>query len=153
MRKSFLIVIIGLLTLGMSMNSCTSENSVEEYKTDTRDQFVGTWDIEIEGVINYLEDGSIVDSEDQSETKTINVSKSGENDLLIGEAIYSIDGLFCYNTSTIAFTDGLEGSMTLTTVGTLSVDNFTLVSSVTGTWSVDGRNGTLSGSINATLTK
>ncbi|MFT4698941.1 MAG: hypothetical protein ACI9SJ_002099 [Flavobacteriaceae bacterium] len=155
MKKSFLIVIIGMLSLGMSMNSCTSGGSAEEYETDSRDQFVGTWNVVAEGSINRLENGSIEGTETiNGATTTINISKSGENDLLIDGKIYSVNGLFSSNTYTEPVNNnGYIGSMTYTSVGTLSVDNFTIVTTLTGTWTNAGRNGTFSGSVAYVLTK
>jgi hypothetical protein len=151
MKKSFLIVIIGMLSLGMSMNSCSSD---DENETDSRDQFVGAWNLAAEGSINRLENGSIDGTETINGTTSINISKSGENDLLIDGKIYSVNGLFCNNTSTEPVNNnGYIGSVTFENVGTLSVDNFTIVSTITGTWTNDGRNGTFSGSIAYVLTR
>jgi hypothetical protein len=154
MKKNFLTVIIGMLSLVMSMNSCSSD---DEDETDSRDQYVGAWNLVSEGSINRLEDGSILDTESANETKSVNVSKSGEKDLVIDGDVYfvSVDGLFL--TSTPIIDSGSDGSyiysITYSTIGTLSVDNFTLLTTVTGTWTDDDRNGTFSGTVSGVLTK
>jgi hypothetical protein len=150
MKKSFLIVIIGMLSLGMSMNSCSEDN-----ETDTRDQYVGAWVMVSEGSINTLVDGSIEETEIINETETVNISKSGENDLLIDGRVFSVNG---FNLTSTPYTtpidaDGVTGSITLTTTGVISSDSCTLVSDVTGTWSYDGTSGTFNGSISNILTK
>jgi hypothetical protein len=152
MRKKFLIVIIGMLSLGMSMNSCTSD---DEDETDTRDQYVGTWNLVAEGNINRIEDESILDTDSANETKSVNISKSGENDLLIDGNVYFVNGFIL--TSTPRIESGSDGgytySITYSTTGVLSSDSITLITDVTGTWTDEGRNGTFSGLVTGTLTK
>jgi hypothetical protein len=154
MKKSFLIVIIGMLSLGMSMNSCTSDDDAND---DARDQYVGAWVIVSTGSINTLEDGSIIDTETVNETESVNISKSGENDLLIDGRLYSVNGFTLTSTPKIISDDGTDPDFTssqiITTTGVLSLDNFTLVNDVTGTWTFNGRNGTYSGVVSETLTK
>jgi hypothetical protein len=154
MKKSFLIVIIGMLSLGMSMNSCTSD---DDANVDARDQYVGAWVIVSTGSINTLEDGSIIDTETVNETESVNISKSGENDLLIDGRLYSVNGFTLTSTPKIISDDGTDPDFTssqiITTTGVLSLDNFTLVNDVTGTWTFNGRNGTYSGVVSETLTK
>jgi hypothetical protein len=152
MKKNFLIVIIGMLSLGMSMNSCSSD---DEDETDSRDQYVGAGVMVSEGSINTLVDGSIEDTQIVNETETVNISKSGENDLLIDGRVYSVNG---FNLTSTPMTepidsDGVTGSITLTTTGVISSDSCTLVNDVTGTWSYDGISGTFNGSISNILTK
>jgi hypothetical protein len=152
MKKSFLIVIIGMLSLGMSMNSCTSD---DEDEADTRDQYVGTWNRVSEGSINIIEDGLIVETETINETDSVNISKSGENDLLIDGRIYFVNGFTLTSTPQIITNDDddVTSSFTFTTTGVISSDSCTLVSDVTGTWTSAGRNGTYSGIVTETLTK
>jgi hypothetical protein len=148
MKKSFLIVIIGMLSLGMSMNSCSSD---DEDETDSRDQYVGAWVMVTEGSINYLVDGSIDDTETVNDTRSVNISKSGENDLLIDERIYFVNGFTL--TSNPLNTTNDSGTVIFTTTGVISSDSCTLVSDVTGDWSSEGVNGTYSGTLVQTLTK
>jgi hypothetical protein len=154
MKKSFLIVIIGMLSLGMSMNSCTSD---DDANVDARDQYVGAWVMVSTGSINTLEDGSIIDTETVNETESVNISKSGENDLLIDGRLYFVNGSALTSTPKIIPDDGtfagFTSSQIITTTGVLSLDNFTLVNDVTGTWTFNGRNGTYSGVVSETLTK
>jgi hypothetical protein len=154
MKKSFLIVIIGMLSLGMSMNSCTSD---DDANVDARDQYVGAWVMVSTGSVNFVEDGSIVGTTTADESESVNISKSGENDLLIDERIYSVNGFTLTSTPKIISDDGTDpditSSLILTTTGVLSSDSVTLVNEVTGTWTSNGRNGTYSGVITETLTK
>lgn len=154
MKKSFLIVIIGMLSLGMSMNSCSSDDDVN---VDARDQYVGAWIMASAGSINYVENGSIVDTVPVDESESVNISKSGENDLLIDGRIYSVDGFTLTTTPKIIPDDGTDANFTssliLTTNGVLSSDSVTLVNDLTGTWTFNGRNGTYSGVVTETLTK
>jgi hypothetical protein len=154
MKKSFLIVIIGMLSLGMSMNSCTSD---DDANVDARDQYVGTWVKVSTGSINFVEDGSIVLTTAADDSESVNISKSGENDLLIDERIYSVNGFTLTTTPKIISDDGTDpditSSLILTTTGVLSSDSVTLVNDLTGTWTSNGRNGTYSGVITETLRK
>jgi hypothetical protein len=150
MKKRILIVIIGMLSLGMSMNSCTAED-----KADTRDQYVGTWNLVAVGSVNTIENGSIVDTEIVNETESVNISKSGENDLLIDGRIYFVNNFTLTSTpATMTNNDGdFTSSVTLSTTGVISLNSCTLVNDVTGTWTSGDRNGTYSGVVTETLTK
>jgi hypothetical protein len=152
MKKSFLIVIIGMLSLGMSMNSCTSD---DDANVDARDQYVGAWDMVSTGSINTLEDGSIIATETVNETRSVNVSKSGENDLLIDGRLYFVNGFTLTGPPKITNDNGsnFTSSLTLTSTGVLSSDSVRLVDEATGTWTLDARNGTYSGVITETLTR
>ena len=152
MKKSFLIVIIGMLSLGMSMNSCSSDDKDE---TDSRDQYVGAWVMVSEGTVNTLFNGDIEETEIVNETETVNISKSGENDLLIDGRVYSVNG---FNLTSTPYANPFDegeytGSIIFTTIGVLSSDTITLQSDVTGTWSYDGNDGTFNGNVVHTLSK
>jgi hypothetical protein len=142
------------LSLGMSMNSCTSD---DDANVDARDQYVGTWVKVSTGSINFVEDGSIVLTTAADDSESVNISKSGENDLLIDERIYSVNGFTLTTTPKIISDDGTDpditSSLILTTTGVLSSDSVTLVNDLTGTWTSNGRNGTYSGVITETLRK
>jgi hypothetical protein len=152
MKKSFLIVIIGMLSFGMTMNSCTKDD-----ETDSRDQYVGAWVMVSEGTVDTLFNGDIEETEIVNETETVNISKSGENDLLIDGRIFSVNG---FNLTSTPYANPFDegkytGSIIFTTVGVLSSDTITLQSDVTGTWSYeeDGTDGTFNGNVVHTLSK
>ena len=156
MKKYFLIAIIGLLFVGTTMTSCKKEEEEPAPTVDVRDQYVGTWNYKEIGSITLYQAGSSIGTVPIDESGTADISKSGENGLMIDGKLFFVNGNnLSSDPESITETDnGVVIVGTATYSGKLSSNIITINSSITGTWSnSNGANGNLSGTSVNTLTK
>ncbi len=90
MRK---LMFLFVLALGVTFVSC-SDDSNDDYTPlkpyDNRDEFVGTWDCKEFGEVVSIY-GDKKETDLINVKKTVKVSKVGENQIKIGENIYTFD--------------------------------------------------------------
>lgn len=152
MKNNYLLFIFNVIII-LSLTSCSKD---DDTVVDTRDHYVGMWDFNQTGSLTLYHNGSPVGTVPINETGTINIKKSGENGLTVGDRLYFVNGS---NLSTDAksYTLNDEGVVvvgTETSSGNLGSNLVTINSSITGTWSNShGANGNLSGSYTIVLTK
>ena len=156
MKKYFLMAVIGLLFVGTTMTSCKKEEEEPAPTVDVRDQYVGTWNYKEIGSITLYQAGSSIGTVPIDESGAADISKSGENGLMIDGKLFFVNGNnLSSDPESITETDnGVVIVGTATYSGKLSSNIITINSSITGTWSnSNGANGNLSGTAVNTLTK
>ncbi len=149
----YLISIISFLLIGINMTSCKKESQPEK---DIRDDYVGTWNYKAVGNITFYESGNVLLTLPINETETAEVTKKGDNGLMIGDQLFFVNGtqLTSDPESVNETLNGLNIVGTRTATGELGSNIITINSNLTGTWSSqDGRNGNLTGTMLITLTK
>jgi hypothetical protein len=141
---------IGLLFVSLAgLSSCKKDNA------DPRDQYVGTWQNKETGSVTVYYAGESV-TVPIDETGTANISKSGENDLMLDGKLFTLNGnnLTSNPESVTQTANGVNMVGTATYSGQLGSNIITINSSITGTWlDSNGKTGNLSGTVVNTLTK
>lgn len=145
---------LGFLSLGFVLliiiSSCKKED------TDVRDQYLGTWQYKQTGSLTLFQNGQSIGTIPIDENGTMDISKSGENDLLIGERIFTLNGnkLTSDPESITKTNNGVNIVGTAVYSGQLGSNIITINSTVTGSWSnSNGATGNLSGTEVYTLTR
>jgi len=155
MKKYFLIAVIGILSLGMTMTSCSKDDD-DAPAVDVRDKYVGTWNSKEIGSLTLYSAGAAIGTVPIDETSTVNVSKSGDKGLTIDGRLFIVnDNRLSSDPESMNETDdGVNIVGTITNSGQLASNLITINGSVTGTWShSSGTSGNLSGTTITSLTK
>jgi hypothetical protein len=149
------IKLLFLMLVGLTFFSLTSCSNDDE-ASDPRDQYVGTWNTTTTGSLTLFQNGQSVGTVPLNESRTVTVSKSGSNALIIDGKTYTVNG----NSLSSAPTPVTENSNGVTIVatensnGTLGSNIINLNNTITGTWNATtGASGNLSGSAVTTLTR
>ena len=149
--KHLKFFVFGLLFAGLiGFTGCKKEN------VDVRDQYVGTWQYKSVGSLTLYYNGESAGTVPIDETGTADISKSGDNDLIIDGQRFTVTGNnLTSNPESITETDnGVNIVGTATYSGQLGNNLITVNSSITGTWSnSDGYTGNFSGTVVNTFTK
>ncbi len=144
-------LMVGLLFINLfSLSSCTKDD------VDVRDQYVGDWQYKETGSLTLFYAGQSMGTVPIDETGKSVVSKSGENDLVIDNLVFTVNGdKLSANPESITQTDdGVNMVGTATYSGQLGSNIITINSSITGTWSYSsGQTGNFSGTVVIILTK
>jgi len=141
--------------IGMLFISLANLSSCKKEEVDNRDKYVGNWEYKTTGRIPIYH-GGILTTIPIDEKGTIEVTKSGNNALKIGDKVYTInDENLSGDTENITKTyKGINIVGTYTYSGKLGFRMIILTSSITGTWSdTNGESGTLDGIIVMSLIK
>lgn len=145
------ILLLSLLTLSIiGITSCKKDN------TDIRDQYVGTWQYTTIGNLTFYQNGQSIGTAPINNKGAMNISKSGDDVLIINGTSYTVNG----NKISSGSYPINENDNGVSIVGT-GIDNgqlgsniITINSSITGTWNnSNGASGNLSGSATYTLAK
>ncbi len=157
MKKYFLFLVLGLMSFGMTMTSCTKEKKKEDpVAVDSRDAYVGTWNYKEIGSVTLYYSGSSIGTVPIDTSGTNKVSKSGNSGLIIDGKLFTVnDNKLSSDPESITETkNGFNIVGTATYTGQLGSNMITINSSVTGTWSnSNGATGNFSGTSVRTLTK
>lgn len=149
--KIFRLLLISFLLVNLiSLTSCEKE------EIDPRDEYVGTWNYSRSGSLTFYHNGQSIGTSPINENGTMSISKSGENDLIIGGQTFTVSGTHLSSDpqSITRTNDGVNIVGTSTDNGTLGSNIITINSSITGTWNnSNGASGNFSGSMTITLTK
>lgn|SRR5690606_11904115 len=148
MKKVLLFIAIAIFGL----TSCSSDDN----NTDPRDKYVGNWESSTTGSLTLYHLGEAVGTVPINETGTTEVSKSGENNLKIGDKIYTLNGnSLTSNPESVTQTqDGVNIVGTAIYSGQVSSEIIIINSDITGTWSNShGATGNFSGTVVTTLTQ
>jgi hypothetical protein len=149
--KFLTLLLVGLIFI--SLSSCSND---EDGNQDARDQYVGTWNSNSSGSLTLYQNGQSVGTVPINETKTIAISKSGSNALLIDGKTYIVNGnnLSSNPIPVNQNSNGLNIVGTEVSDGTLGSSIISLNNAITGTWNATtGDSGNLSGSVITTLTR
>jgi hypothetical protein len=152
MKKiKFLILMLVGLTI-FSLTSCSNDDEA----TDPRDQYVGTWNAITSGSVTYYQNGQIVGTDPLNQSRTISITKSGSNALIIDGTTYTVNGN-SLSSSPTPLTQNSNGVTIIATVnssGTLGSNVINFSDTITGTWNAtNGASGNLSGNAVTTLTR
>ncbi|RTL14376.1 MAG: hypothetical protein EKK56_01325 [Flavobacteriaceae bacterium] len=152
MKKiKFLILMLVGLTF-FSLTSCSNDDEA----TDPRDQYVGTWNATTTGSLTLFQNGQSVGTAPLNETRTISISKSGSNALIIDGKTYTVNGNNLSSTPTplTETSNGITIVATENSSGTLGSNIINFNNTITGTWNAtNGASGNLSGNAVTTLTR
>ncbi len=152
MKKiKFLILMLVGLTF-FSLTSCSNDDEA----TDPRDQYVGTWNAITTGSLTLFQNGQSVGTAPLNETRTISISKSGSNALIIDGKTYTVNGNNLSSTPTplTETSNGITIVATENSIGTLGSNIINFNNTITGTWNAtNGASGNLSGNAVTTLTR
>lgn len=146
-----LLLFIAVATFGLT-TSCSSDDD----NTDPRDRYLGTWQAKTTGNLTLYYLGESVGTVPLDDIGTMDVSKSGESNLKIGDKIFTLNGnSLTSNPESITQTqDGVNMVGTIVSSGQLSSEIITINSDITGSWSNSyGGNGNFSGVLVTILTK
>ena len=149
--KFLKFLMLGLLFVSLSGLTGCKKNDI-----DPRDQYVGTWQYKEIGSLTLYYAGESIGTVPIDETGTANVSKSGENGLMIDGKLFTVnDNKLSSDPESVTETDnGVNIVGTATYSGQLGSNIITINSSITGTWSnSNGATGNFSGTTVRTLTK
>jgi hypothetical protein len=149
--KFLTLLLVGLSFI--SLSSCSKDDAVAQ---DARDQYVGNWSSTSTGSLTLFQNGQSVGTVPVNETKTVTISKSGSNALLIDGTSYIVNGnsLSANPTPVIENSSGVSIVGTEVNNGTLGSNVIILNSSITGTWNtINGASGNLSGSVITNMTR
>lgn len=134
--------------------SCSDDDEINE---DIRDQYVGTWNVETTGELTFIFLGENIGSLPLDNNSTVEITKSGENDLMLGDDKYSVVGTNISSeiiSSNLTTNEGLDLFLDTEYNGILGSNRITINGLVTGTWNdSEGFSGNLSGSATSILTK
>lgn len=152
MKKiNFLIIMLVGLTF-FSLASCSNDDEVR----DPRDQYVGTWNATTTGSLTLFQNGQSIGTAPLNESRTVSVSKSGSNALIIDGKTFTVNGN-SLSSATAPLTEtsnGISFVATVNTSGTLGSNIINLNETITGTWNaISGDSGNLSGGAVTTLTR
>jgi hypothetical protein len=152
MKKiKFLILMLVGLTF-FSLTSCSNDDEA----TDPRDQYVGNWNSTTTGSLTLFQNGQSIGTVPLNETRTISVSKSGSNALIIDGKTYTVNGNSLTSTPTplTETSNGVTIVATVNSSGTLGSNVINFNDTITGTWNAtNGASGNLSGNAITTLTR
>lgn len=150
------IKFLTLLLVGLSFISLSSCSNDEAVNQDARDQYVGTWSYRSSGSLTLFQNGQSVGTVPINENKTVAISKSGSNALLIDGTSYIVNGnnLGSNPTPVTETSSGVNIVGTAVSNGTLGSNIITLNDAITGTWNAtNGASGNLSGTVIITLSR
>lgn len=150
------IKFLTLLLVGLTFISLSSCSKDESGSQDVRDQYVGNWNSVSSGSLTLYQNGQSVATVPINETKTVAITKSGSNALVIDGTTYFVTGNYL-TTNPLPVNENTNGFNIVGTEvrdGTLGSNLISLNDAITGTWnSTSGASGNLSGSVIITLTK
>jgi hypothetical protein len=121
-----------------------------------RDDYVGTWNESSVGSMSLLLNGSIVSTTPLSDSQTgIEITKSGTNQLVIDGLPVTVSGskLIIESNTQTETQDGITMTVTSKYSGTVSKNVIVVNENYTGSWSMTGMSGTISGSSVYTFTR
>ena len=121
-----------------------------------RDDYVGTWNESSVGSMSLLLNGSIVSTTPLSDSQTgIEITKSGTNQLVIDGLAVTVSGskLSIESNTQTETQDGITMTVTSKYNGTVSKNMIVVNENYTGSWSMTGMSGTISGSSVYTFTR
>jgi hypothetical protein len=130
--------------------------SCSKNEVDTRDDYVGTWNESSVGSMSLLLNGSIVSTTPLSDSQTgIEITKSGTNQLVIDGLAVTVSGskLSIKSNTQTETQDGITMTVTSKYSGTVSKNVIVVNENYTGSWSMTGMSGTISGSSVYTFTR
>ena len=130
--------------------------SCSKNEVDTRDDYVGTWNESSVGSMSLLLNGSIVSTTPLSDSQTgIEITKSGTNQLVIDGLAVTVSGskLSIESNTQTETQDGITMTVTSKYNGTVSKNMIVVNENYTGSWSMTGMSGTISGSSVYTFTR
>jgi hypothetical protein len=152
MKKiNFLILMLVGLTF-FSLTSCSND----EEASDPRDQYVGTWNSVSTGSLTLFQNGQSIGTAPLNESRTVTISKSGSNALIIDGKTYTVNGNSLSSTPTplTETSNGVTIVATVNSSGTLGSNIINFNETITGTWNAtNGASGNLSGNAVITLTR
>jgi hypothetical protein len=147
---------IKLLFVGLLFVGSTAITSCEKDDVDIRDQYVGIWQYEQIGSLTVFQNGQSIGTVPIDESGTANISKSGENELLIDGQLYTVNGnKLSSDPESVTLTDsGVNLVGTAVYSGQLGSNIITINSTITGSWSASsGDTGNFSGVVVVTYTR
>ena len=130
--------------------------SCSKNEVDMRDDYVGTWNESSVGSMSLLLNGSIVSTTPLSDSQTgIEITKSGTNQLVIDGLAVTVSGskLSIKSNTQTETQDGITMTVTSKYNGTVSKNMIVVNENYTGSWSMTGMSGTISGSSVYTFTR
>jgi len=144
-KVTYLLFLLPLIFISCSKN-----------EVDTRDDYVGTWNESSVGSMSLLLNGSIVSTTPLSDSQTgIEITKSGTNQLVIDGLPVTVSGskLIIESNTQTETQDGITMTVTSKYSGTASKNVIVVNENYTGSWSMTGMSGTISGSSVYTFTR
>lgn len=152
MKRNYLLLFF-ITVMILSFTSCSKD---DDSVTDTRDQYLGTWDYNQTGSLTLYQNGTILGTVPINESGTTDITKSGENGLKIGGRLYFVNGSNL-STDPQSYTSNENGVVIVGTdisSGNLGSNLVNINSSITGTWSnSNGASGNFSGNYILVLSK
>lgn len=144
-KVTYLLFLLPLIFISCSKN-----------EVDMRDDYVGTWNESSVGSMSLLLNGSIVSTTPLSDSQTgIEITKSGTNQLVIDGLPVTVSGskLIIESNTQTETQDGITMTVTSKYSGTVSKNVIVVNENYTGSWSMTGMSGTISGSSVYTFTR
>jgi hypothetical protein len=144
-KVTYLLFLLPLIFISCSKN-----------EVDMRDDYVGTWNESSVGSMSLLLNGSIVSTTPLSDSQTgIEITKSGTNQLVIDGLAVTVSGskLSIESNTQTETQDGITMTVTSKYNGTVSKNMIVVNENYTGSWSMTGMSGTISGSSVYTFTR
>ncbi len=147
---------IKLIISLLLFSTLTVLTACQKDEADPRDQYLGTWQYTQTGSLTLYYAGESIGTAPLSDNGSTEITKSGENDLLIDGQLYTVNGnKLTANPESINMTDeGVNMVGTALFTGQLSSNLIVINSTITGSWSESGgTSGNFSGTVVITLTK